>query len=89
MPPPTACSLLNRLTPAQMFYMHGSDMQHNRALLPDIYGHPKRVIQLMQRYTESSDFSIRHYKWITVRDWNDDLVISLFLALFHPAATSL
>ena len=65
----------------EMFYMHGSDMQHNRALLPDIYGHPKQTLtpELMQRYTESSDFSIRHYKWITVRDWNDDLVISSFL----------
>lgn len=64
-----------------MCFVHGSDIREDREILPDEFGRPVQSVsaQRISRYSEASDSRVRHYQWIRVRDWGNDLVVSYFL----------
>ncbi len=64
-----------------MCFVHGSDIREDREILPNEFGRPKQRLSDEQssRYSDASDPRVRHYQWIRVRDWGNDLVVSYFL----------
>jgi hypothetical protein len=64
-----------------MCFVHGSDIREDKEILPDEFGRPGQVLsgERLQLYRHSSDSRVRHYLWVRVRDWGNDLVVSYFL----------
>jgi hypothetical protein len=63
------------------FFVSGTDIRDDRALLSHVNGRPAQVLdtELAARYRLGSDLRIRQYKWIRVQDWGNELVMSFFL----------
>jgi hypothetical protein len=74
-------SQLEGLEIRDCFFVNGRDIRADREILPDIFGRPAQSLnaQHAQSYLSSSDGRIRHYKWIRVHDWGQELVTSYFL----------
>ncbi len=72
---------LGGLSHRDMFFVHGSDIRNSRNILPDAHGRPVQFIDgaQTQKYVAASDHQIRHYKWIRVMDWGNELTTSYFL----------
>ncbi|MBS1853720.1 MAG: twin-arginine translocase TatA/TatE family subunit [Acidobacteria bacterium] len=62
-------------------FVHGSDIRQDREILPDEMQRPLQRLtqQRIAQYSEASDSRVRHYQWIRVRDWGNDLVVSYYL----------
>ena len=62
-------------------FANGADIRDDRLILPDIYGRPvqQMPLEIVKLHTGKSDFYMRHYKWIRIHDWKDELVFSYFL----------
>ncbi len=62
-------------------FVHGSDIREDREILPDEMRRPAQRLsqERIARYAEASDSRVRHYQWIRVRDWGNDLVVSYYL----------
>lgn len=72
---------LNGLSHRDMFFVFGSDIRDDRNILPDSYGRPVQRLNpdLSQKYFVANDPHVRHYKWIRVMDWGNELTTSYFL----------
>jgi hypothetical protein len=68
-------------------FTHGVDIRHNKSILPDIFSRPNQYVpaETMKQYAGQSDFSVRHYKWIRIHDWKDELVFSYFLRIVRKS----
>jgi hypothetical protein len=62
-------------------FVHGSDIRQDREILPDEMQRPLQRLtqQRIAQYAEASDSRVRHYQWICVRDWGNDLAVSYYL----------
>jgi len=69
------------LTNSDFLYVHGTDLRKDRIFLPELYGRPVQQVDqsIVEDHRGISDCRIRHYKWIRVHDWNDELILSYFL----------
>jgi hypothetical protein len=65
----------------ECFFVNGTDVRHDRTILPDEYGRPVQVLDLdtARRYMDASDARVRSYIWIQTRDWGGELVVSYLL----------
>ncbi len=72
---------LSGLTQQDMYFISGSDLRDDRVLLPNIHGRPVQTVDAEDgaKYQASNDRRIRHYKWIRVMDWGNELSTSYFL----------
>jgi len=64
-----------------MFFVHGSDIRNDKALLPSAFGRPLQHLdaERADSYINGNDSRIRHYKWMRVHDWGNELVTSYLL----------
>lgn len=64
-------------------FVHGSDIRDDREFLPDIFDRPVQHVdhETVMHYAGTGDDRVRHYKWIRVHDWDDEMVVSYFLRL--------
>lgn len=71
------------------FFVHGSDVRECEGLLQDSCGRPTQVIDgaLAERYRYGDDTRVRHYRWIRVHDWDQDLIVSYFVRCSLRGAT--
>ena len=72
---------LNGLSQRDMYFANGSDIRDDRTILPDSHSRPVQRIddELGGQYRNENDPHIRHYKWIRVMDWGNELTTSYFL----------
>lgn len=72
---------LTGLSHQDMYFVSGSDIRDDRTILPTSYGRPVQVIdpERAQSFQSANDRRIRHYKWIRVMDWGNELSSSYFL----------
>ncbi|MDE3198534.1 MAG: hypothetical protein KGN84_19455, partial [Acidobacteriota bacterium] len=63
------------------FFVSGRDIRENREILPDLFGRPTQVLEAkhVMKYVTGSDSHVRHYKWIRVHDWGQELIMSYML----------
>ncbi len=62
-------------------FVNGREIRDDREVLPDIFGRPVQRLDRVsaRKYATGSDEHIRHYQWIRVHDWGQELVLSYFL----------
>ncbi len=62
-------------------FVNGTDLGRDRSILHSIYGRPVQQVnpETMKRYATEDSSRIRHYQWIRVHDWGNDLILSHFL----------
>lgn len=62
-------------------FVNGKTIRNEKWILPDIYGRPINRVdeKTIERFIENNDPSIRHYRWIQIFDWSDQMVVSYFL----------
>jgi hypothetical protein len=62
-------------------FVNGVDIREDRAILPRVFGRPAQQVtpETLAQYMSSTDSRVRHYKWIRVHDWGNELVTSHFL----------
>lgn len=72
---------LERLTIRDFCFVNGGDIREDRNILPNVYGRPLQVLDSAAAagYRKTSDSRIRHYQWISINDWGNELVMSYFL----------
>ncbi len=76
-----SASRLEGLVIKDYYFVNGREIRADREILPDIYGRPVQYLnhESAQRYLLRSDTRIRHYAWIRIHDWDQELVISYFV----------
>jgi|GEM_PF-236930 len=59
----------------------GNDIRKEKWILPDLYTRPTGNVDSMtiKRFVNNSEPRIRHYKWIQVYDWGNEMVVSYFV----------
>lgn len=72
---------LNGFEHHDMYFVNGSEIRDDRSILPNHHGRPVQNIdsESGQRYLTTNDRRIRHYKWLRVMDWGNELCTSYFL----------
>jgi hypothetical protein len=62
-------------------FVNGTDLRHDRLLLPDVVGHPVTSVSQadLERFITHPTHRVRHYACVRVVDWRGELVVSLFL----------
>jgi len=72
---------LRGLEVEDFFFVNGCEIRDDKEILPDIYGRPSQQLNSdrAKRYIGDSDARIRHYRWIRVHDWDEELVMSYLL----------
>jgi hypothetical protein len=62
-------------------FVNGTDLRHDRLLLPDVVGHPVAAVDQadLDRFIAHPTHRVRYYVCIRVIDWRGELVVSLFL----------
>jgi hypothetical protein len=62
-------------------FVHGADIRADENILPDPLNRPVQSLPVeeVKRYSMLSDFRIRHYKWVRIRDWGNEIIFSLFM----------
>lgn len=76
-----SASELEGLIIKDFYFVNGQEIRANREVLPSIYGSPVQVLsrESAQKYLSKSDTRIRHYLWIRIHDWAQELVTSYFV----------
>ena len=71
---------LSGLTHHDTYFVNGSDIRDDQNILPDSHGHPVQKISpdRCTIYRNTNDRRIRHYQWIKVMDWGNELCTSYF-----------
>jgi hypothetical protein len=74
-------SKLDGLSIDDFFFVGGRDVRTDLRMLPDAFARPVQRLdaEAARGYVVSSDSRVRHYKWIRVHDWGQELVVSFFL----------
>lgn len=74
-------SQLTGLVIRDYLFVNGREIRDDREVLPDIFGRPVQRLERIsaRKYATGSDEHIRHYQWIRVHDWGQELVMSYFL----------
>lgn len=72
---------LDGLVVKDFFFVNGREIREDREILPDIHGRPIQRLpsHRVTEYMNGNDNRIRHYKWIRVHGWEQELVMSYFL----------
>ncbi len=72
---------LERLNVRDFCFVNGGEIREDRSVLPQVYGRPVQRLDddAAAGYRTSSDSRIRHYQWISISDWGNELVMSYFL----------
>ena len=72
---------LERLTIGDYCFVNGAEIREDQRILADVFGRPRRTLDdaIAEGFKKTSDPRIRHYQWIRVHDWGNDLVLSYFL----------
>jgi len=62
-------------------FVNGTAIRDEKWILPDAHGRPvNRIdVETVKRFIDTKDLRIRHYRWIQIHDWADQLVVSYFL----------
>jgi hypothetical protein len=63
------------------YFVHGSQIRDDKEILPDVYFRPNQRLteERAKALVGNNDPVVRHYKWITVHDWGQELVTSYFI----------
>lgn len=63
------------------YFVNGREIRQDHEILPNIYGRPKQQLSSSRakRYLSDSDTRVRHYRWVRVHEWSQELVVSCFL----------
>ncbi len=71
---------LERLAIEDYCFVSGADIRDDRQILPDVFGRPVQRLDdaVAGEFKNISDPRVRHYQWIRVHDWGNDLVMSYF-----------
>jgi hypothetical protein len=71
---------LERLTIDDYWFVNGAEIRNDQRILPDAYSRPRNKLDetVANELKRVSDPKIRHYQWIRVHDWGNDLVLSYF-----------
>jgi len=71
---------MNNVSVTDHFFINGVDIPLFKEILPALYITPNQHFGDKQtaEFQLNAD-SLRHYKWIQVKDWGNDLVLSFFL----------
>jgi hypothetical protein len=71
---------LDRLRIEDYCFVNGSEIREDRKILPDMFRHPVQKLSKpdTDAFKKVSDARIRHYQWIRVHDWGNELVMSYF-----------
>ena len=74
-------SKLGPITIDDCCFVNGAEIRNDRVILPNIYGKPIQRLDdaLVAMCKSSSDRRVRHYQWIRIHDWDNELIISYFL----------
>jgi hypothetical protein len=72
---------LPSLSLRECFFVNGTDVRHDRTILPNEYGRPVQVLDFdsARHYMDASDARVRSYIWLQTRDWGGELVVSYLL----------
>jgi hypothetical protein len=86
-----SASHLQGLVIKDFYFVNGREIRADREILPDVYGRPLQCLNhdCSQRYLPRSDTRIRHYMWVRIHDWDQELVTSYFLRFSIRGGTSL
>ena len=71
---------LDGLAASDVYFVSGTDIRHDRDILPDIHARPidRLSPELARHYKNSSDSRVRHYRWYRIHDWGNELIVSQF-----------
>ncbi len=74
---------LKGLVVKDCYFVSGREIRQDHEILPNIYGRPNQQLtsSRAQRYLSDSDTRVRHYRWVRVHEWSQELVVSCFLRL--------
>ena len=72
---------LDRMNIDDYCFVNGAEIRDDRQVLPNVFGRPiQRLDQpSADAFKKTSDPRIRHYQWVRVHDWGNELVMSYFL----------
>ena len=72
---------LQGLVMKDFYFVNGCEIRDDKEILPSIFGRPVQQLDPKRelQYMRGSDSRIRHYKWIRIHDWGQELVMSYFL----------
>lgn len=72
---------LERLTVRDFWFANGAEIRDDRTILPGILARPAQKLDdaTAAGYRKANDSRVRHYQWISVHDWGNELVMSYFL----------
>jgi hypothetical protein len=72
---------LDGLASRDFYFVSGREIRDDKEILPDIYGRPAQRLDTHRalEYQMASDSRVRHYKWIRIHDWEQELVTNYFL----------
>jgi hypothetical protein len=62
-------------------FVNGTAIRDEEWILPNAHGRPINKVdgETIKRFIDTNDLRIRHYRWIQIHDWADQLVVSYFL----------
>jgi hypothetical protein len=72
---------LQSLETKDCVFVNGSDLSPGSIILPNRYAAPKQVLSEAEitALSEAADHNKRIYKWILIKDWEDEIIVSYFL----------
>ena len=70
----------NGIVNRDVLFANGGSIRNEKWILPNIYSQPvkKFEYEMVKPFIGNNDSSIRHYKWIQVFDWGNELIVSHF-----------
>src|SRR5262249_55474670 len=74
-------SQLEGLVIQDCFFVSGREIRGDADILPDPYRRPVQLLdkRSARQYFADSNPRVRHYQWIRIHDWDQELVTSFFL----------
>lgn len=72
---------LDELELKDYVFINGSDIPKGSPILPNRFAAPNQILssEILSEMNNSSQYHNRCYKWIKVRDWGDEIVVSFLL----------
>jgi hypothetical protein len=72
---------LDGLVITDWYFVNGREIRNDPDIMPDLYQRPsqKLDVRTTRKYFAANDPRVRHYQWIRIHDWDQELVASYFL----------
>jgi hypothetical protein len=72
---------LDGLVITDCYFVNGREIRGDAEIQPELYQRPLQKLdaRTARKYFAASDSRVRHYQWIRIHDWDQELVASFFL----------